>query len=598
MPFFPFVSWLLLIWLLGWFALPVARRIWGNDAAGLPDAGLAAGRVLLLTLWTLAAFWAGYLGVATRWSAFFIVPLGMLCGWLARRDWPLLQAVVRARRRGMVVAEAVFLAVFFLFFLFRGFWPDINNGEKPMDMALIAACARADQLPPPNPYAASERLSSYYYLGHFQTALLTKASGSIPRWTYNLICATLPALCFSTLVALCSAVTGRLRNGVLAATCVLALGTLEPLRQWANRLGPLREWSVSNLWPLDYFSTSRVIPFMADGQPHYTINEYPWFTFNYADLHAHYFAMPLALLLLSLGWALYGRMTDGGSRPPVVALLCGLALGALIVTNTWDFPAYTLVVTLCLMRFRAALRRNGPRLATAMGMVVVALLVATPFLFRLEIANGLPRLIRRLHTEASLPQLLDQPASPTGDWLLMWGPLVGVWILTSILAERRPLIAEAAPPHEPVLRLFLARRRAMIFSLLAPIVLWLLLLLMPGRDYLVSWSFWPPLVNASGLSAAEATAVLHQRPPHTFLISTGRDYFVLLLLLTLTFWTARAAFRHDDPLHGWLCRVALCGLLALCWSETTWAGFLGPPYHRQDTVFKFGLQAWYLLGTA
>ncbi len=60
MPILIFVAWLLLVWLLGWLALPLARRIWGAEPqgssliGGLPDAGLAAGRVLLLALWTLA----------------------------------------------------------------------------------------------------------------------------------------------------------------------------------------------------------------------------------------------------------------------------------------------------------------------------------------------------------------------------------------------------------------------------------------------------------------------------------------------------------------------------------------------------------------
>jgi uncharacterized membrane protein len=34
------------------------------------------------------------------------------------------------------------------------------------------------------------------------------------------------------------------------------------------------------------------------------------------------------------------------------------------------------------------------------------------------------------------------------------------------------------------------------------------------------------------------------------------------------------------------------------WCEFFWSGFLGPPFHRQDTFFKFGLQAWYFLGVA
>ena len=591
MPIAPFLSWLLLIWLLGWLALPVARRIWGDAPHGLPDAGLAAGRMLGLVTWTLLAFWAGNMGLATRWSVLFLAPLGAFCLWLARRDASALKATIRARWRGLLVSDAVFLSVFFLFFLLRGFWPDQSDwfdpvanvqrmGEKPMDIALIGACARADYLPPPNPYAAGVRLSSYYYLGHLQTALLTDAIHSTPRWTYNLMCATLPALCFSILAALCGALTNRIRNGVGAACLVLALGTLEPLRQW-RAIGSMapsgapRRW-----WPLDYFSTSRVIPFVDKGQPYYTINEYPWFTFSYADLHAHYFAMPVALLLLSLGWALHGRVAGGWSNRgwKIIAVFCAVVLSAQIVTNTWDFPIYTLFIAFCLasMPFfpgwrRAAVtpvattkgkKKNAPppkpapprsgvlplRVAqavlTAGAIAFAALIAAAPYLLRLK-------------TSATRPTALEQPASPTGDWLLMWGPMIAAWILTLIFAAIGRASFAAAEQKMSVSHFVLGQRQFALFALALPLLAWLYLRL-----------------------------------------TSGQDYFVLILLLTLIFWTARDAFLRDDARHVWLCRVALCGLLALLWSETTWAGFLGKPYHRQDTVFKFGLQAWYLLGTA
>src|SRR5687768_15462328 len=103
MPISIFLFWLLLVWLLGWLALPLAHRIWGGnfDASsgqsairnpqaaiegGLPDAGLAAGRVLALVLWTLLAFWGGSVGVPVRWSALLIFPLGILCLMIAKRN--------------------------------------------------------------------------------------------------------------------------------------------------------------------------------------------------------------------------------------------------------------------------------------------------------------------------------------------------------------------------------------------------------------------------------------------------------------------------------------------------------------------------------
>ncbi len=78
----------------------------------------------------------------------------------------------------------------------------------------------------------------------------------------------------------------------------------------------------------------------------------------------------------------------------------------------------------------------------------------------------------------------------------------------------------------------------------------------------------------------------------------GQPCSVLSLILLLIVWTAFSAWKSENDTHAFLCRVAFCGLLALLWSETTWAGFLDKPNHRQDTLFKFGLQVWFLLGTA
>ncbi|HVG39238.1 MAG TPA: DUF2298 domain-containing protein [Pyrinomonadaceae bacterium] len=688
-----FLSWLLLIWALGWLFLPLARRIWGRTALGdLPDAGLAAGRLVLLWGWTLVAFWLGNARVSTRLAAYLIYPLAGVCVYYAARDWANLRELVRERKRALLLSDGVFLGVFLLFFLLRGFWPDINNGEKPMDMILISSLANADYLPPPNPYAAGTRLSSYYYLGHLQTALLGNAVGVVPRWSYNLMSATLPALCYSTLAALAAGVTNRLRNGLVAALLILTAGTLEPLRQWFNP----PPGAQPKRWPLDYFATSRVIP--------ETINEYPWFTFNYADLHAHYFAMPLVLLIISLGWALYWKRDAIWKErlPQLIAGMCALALAALLITNTWDFPVYTLFIGFCLVSFAVvkealpdasanlksapqiaafAVRassngddyageensrlpletedaggnlaafetetesfaerevepvvkpkprtrrttkkaaeslpgteesaaapkttrtkppappRRTTRRATTTGTTSGALsdaatprarssaarttartlpagsraaarpspvrvakkppvpLHANPYARALMITGAVgfvalvcaaPFLIG-LHSEAQGPMLLEQPGSPMGAWLLLWAPMMAAWVLTVVAETRHRL---SLNPAEWVL----VKR-----FLLIPLVVW---------------------------AAA--------------LIATGSNHFVLIFLLMVTFWTAREAFlvRQNDALYVWLCRTALCGLLALVWSETTWAGFLGPPHHRQDTVFKFGLQAWYLLGAA
>ncbi len=582
--------WLLLVWSLGWFALPLSRRVWdavphdstrggmSDDSSDedlatgcLPDGGLAAGRVLLLWGWTLLSFWLGHGAVPVRQSALLLYLLMALCALCAARDWPGLRSTIRARRRGIVASESAFLLVFLLFFVLRGFWPDQSSwqgsgsGEKPMDMALLSACARAERLPPPNPYAAGTRLESYYYLGHLQAALLTDAIGSQPRHTYNLMCATLPALCFSLLVSLCAALTDRLRGGVITAALVLCSGTLEPLRQWWNRAGR----GEFHLWPLDYFATSRVIP--------NTINEYPWFTFSYADLHAHFLAMPLVLLVVALGWALHGRtwrsaarFSPQDSRPALFLLpLCGLALGALLAANTWDFPVCFLLLVLCLLGLRPQSKNQSAPMSkraswifgivAALDVLVVAMAAAAPFL-------------SRLRSSAEGPHLLAQPASPALAWLMVWGLICAAWIATLATTELKRLYAPSAPaPSAPALSA-------------------------PDKDELqrVPQSGNFMVRNRIALAILCSLGVVFA----ALGVVTGEEFFVLFLLCAMTLWTGIEAQRAQNSAQAFLCRMALCGLLALLWSETTWAGFLSPPYHRQDTVFKFGLQAWLLLGTA
>lgn len=545
MPPATFFFWLILIWSLGWLALPLSRRVWSVAAPSsflLPDAGLAVGRVLLLCLWTLSAFWLGFARVPVRVSSLLIYLFAALLLWWWWRERDEMKTLLQTQKRGLMASELILLVVFGFFFLIRGFWSSVENGEKPMDMALISAIARADYLPPPNPYAAEERLGSYYYLGHLQTALLTDAIGAQPRWTYNLMAATLPALCFSVLASLCAALTGRIRYGALAAFLVLGCGTQEAWRQWTKRWlearqgGPPFSW-----WPINYWDTSRVIPYVDKEGPHFAISEYPWFSFNYADLHAHYFAQPLGLLVLCLAWALFHQGPTGfaARRWKVVALLGALTCGAQIMTNTWDVPAYFLLIVLSLgtLALHPQLKATSQNWLVAgsvgIGTGLVALLVAAPFLLK-------------LHSEANPPRLLEQPASPWNEWLLVWGFFCGAWCLSMLVQNKNQVRC---------------KQPSSLLSLTLPLLFWVCFILL--------------------------SVFLDKEPS-----------YVLSFLLMLLVWTLNHSIRSNDLIHVFLCRVALCGLLALLWSETTWAGFLDKPNHRQDTVFKFGLQTWYLLGTA
>ena len=150
-----------------------------------------------------------------------------------------------------------------------------------------------------------------------------------------------------------------------------------------------------------FWNASRVIPD--------TINEFPFFTFTYADLHAHMMALPLTLLALAAAVALVrnagvrGQESAGQTRsgaesaaeaepsPWHIALaellpivLLGFVLGALRATNTWDFPTYALAGLAALVVVEAVRRsRMGWPQVESDGSPLLARLA---FLFRAVVA--------------------------------------------------------------------------------------------------------------------------------------------------------------------------------------------------------------------
>lgn len=132
---------------------------------------------------------------------------------------------------------------------------------------------------------------------------------------------------------------------------------LPPLGQVIRGLGI----SLRNGQPLPiglgewYWNATRLIPVPIDANDVPTevgpITEFPFFTFLYADLHAHMISMPLTLAVV--GWAvgllknaLHFTLEDARStvqRAGSLAfngLLGAVIIGALRPTNTWDYPTY------------------------------------------------------------------------------------------------------------------------------------------------------------------------------------------------------------------------------------------------------------------
>ena len=342
----------LVVQVLGMSAFAIVRR-W------LPVPGVYA---LAKVLGILAFAWVPWLLVSYDQASFTRGTLAVTLVGIAL--WGVL--AWRRGREGATTAgewwptELLFWGVFLLFLGVRAFNPEVFWGEKPMDFAFLNALTRSITLPPPEPWFSGSTLH-YTYFGHYIVAALGKVGHIHPGLTYNLGLALFGALTAMGAFALGCAISGRRGVGLLAATFVVLIGNLAGLRELLDR-------RVVNF---DYFwATSRVIKD--------TINEYPFWSYLFADLHAHVLVMPFSLtfLALSVWWVRRAEAPAPASPLRLFALLAWL-LGAIMVTNGWSSPTYVLFFPFllgCVQLARAPLGRSRTVLLILLALLGVALL--------------------------------------------------------------------------------------------------------------------------------------------------------------------------------------------------------------------------------
>jgi YYY domain-containing protein len=363
----PVLVWLLAIEAIGLLALPLAMVA----GRALPDRGILLAKPLGLLL----IAWLVFLGASVRvipferWS--IVLALGLVGAASAVALWHdgrRIVADLRDRQALLVVGQVVFVVAYLAFVWIRSLNPDLwhpaRGGEKPMDLAYLTAVVRSTYFPAYDPWFAGGYLN-YYYFGQVIVGTVIKLVGIVPEVSYNLAVATWFALtallAFAIVVNL--ARVGRVDRrgeraawlgGVVAAVFVCVAGNLDGLAQLLDGLraagrpvlqtqlpflggaaqassGLLRIAAGEATMPaFDFWRSSRMMP------PQISITEFPYFTFLFADLHAHLIALPFTLLVigLALNFAL-------GGRGLVPLLLLGVATGMLRPANTWDYPTYT-----------------------------------------------------------------------------------------------------------------------------------------------------------------------------------------------------------------------------------------------------------------
>jgi YYY domain-containing protein len=398
----PTLSWLVLIGVLGLATLPLTLAIF----RWLPDRGYILSKpvgVLLLAWlsWMLTSLTPLHYARGTILLALVLIVAASLLSFLLPSQRRRFRELWRTQKRLILVNELLFLAFFGLFWLIRWGNPDLwhpwMGGEKPMDFAYLNAVIKSTEFPPYDPWFAGGYLN-YYYFGQVMVATLIKLLGivpsvaynlAIPLWfamtamgaftvTYNLVAKKigspggpdgeshstvrfLKPVLFGLIGAVFVAVLGNLGE-IHLILLKLGEGALDSFQSTIPGLASLVRTIIGtvevifggkalpisiNEW---YWNASRAIP---AGPAESVITEFPFFTFLYADLHAHLIAMPLTFVSLAIALAMVKGAGKSEAAPGVgwrmflrtlaTLFLWALAIGAMRTTNTWDVPPHLLV---------------------------------------------------------------------------------------------------------------------------------------------------------------------------------------------------------------------------------------------------------------
>ena len=631
-PFLTIAAWWLVVAGFGLAAWPWLFRLF----PALRHRGFAVARLvgMLLVSWLA---WAGSSVGLPLWNAggIALLLLLLLAGGLLllRGQTQEFRHWLRARRRGLLALEALLLLLFLGFLLVRLSNPDLWHpgfgGEKPMDFAYFNAVLRSSSFPPYNPWYAGGYIN-YYYFGFVLVGAPVLLSGITPALAYNLIVPTLFALTGMGAFTVAFALVQRRREagstaqsraarsraspwvaGFAALLLAVLLGNLDTVRVFGNGLATLGGYTqpqgpgdflveeftleqgrqptaseeqallasaeanhlrdrlryelrhATGLWagllrgasrwlageplPLQshrwYWAPTRVLaetPGVVGG----AITEMPWFTFLYGDLHAHMIAMPLQLfVLLFVAHELIVAGRDGRSaRLRWLSLGLGaLATGMLRATNTWDWPTYTLLgvaglaAAWWLTRHRIDQRSLWDLVARTGGFVLAGLLFALPHTFWYA-------------TGYSSVRLWQGGRTPLWAWLDIHG--LFVFLLFSLLLLDTAHCFRATQVGQ-------LRGQARRLACLA-----LTLLLVCGLAVALALAGWQ----------------------------------VALPVLPLLMWCVLLILRPGQtrPLQMTLALAALALALTLGVEIFVLDGDIG----RQNTVFKFYIQAWLLFSVA
>ena len=315
-----------------------------------------------------------------------------------------------------------------------------------------------------------------------------------------------------------------------------------------------------------YWNASRIIPD--------TINEFPFFSYTYADLHAHLMALPFTLLVVGLAVNFVRREPEPASGSSafrwiaslspadvIEVVVAGLVLGALRAINYADFATYQLVIASALA-IGAYARRGRIDRASLFGFAwrVVAVFVLATLLWQPFVSN--------FATAYLNVEVWNGAQTTVGEYLTVHG--IFLFVLATYLIWQT-FDTKAPRGLFRFLRMAVARSNRFDHMLTLHRVL-------GSRQSL--YEYWAGIVVVGAL-VTEGVLLFTQ----AFVFALVFPFVVLAGLLVL---------RPDlDPTRRLIALLVAAGLaLTLTVEVVVYKGDIG----RMNTVFKFYLQVWVLFG--
>ncbi|HSJ86754.1 MAG TPA: DUF2298 domain-containing protein, partial [Anaerolineales bacterium] len=597
---YPLLAWFVLLELISIVALPLTLTAFHR----LTDRGYIFSKSLGLLIVAWGSWMLSSLRIApfTWWEILLVTILFAAASFFfTRHRWDEFKTYLRENWRLLACEEILFWVFFGLLLFIRFHNPDLwhpgMGGEKPMDLAYLTAITRTPYFPSYDPWFTGGYIN-YYYFGFVLIATLIHLTGIVPFIAYNLAVPTLFAMTAmgGFVVALNFAATRQINIrrllvvGLCGALFVAVIGNLAQVKLVVNGVRDRSTFTVEpdasatlkfaqfteglSHWMIDhkldtirtewwYWNSTRVIP-AAQGEAG-PINELPFFTFLFGDLHAHMMALPITLLVLALAISVIrGRRDDELPwwRDPVelvTLFLLALTTGALWTINTWDFPTYVLLVAaaLTIRAYAQHGRLDFEVLLTAILQLIVVV-----------IAGRL--LFQPFHSHYAGSnfgvELWKGSKTPLWAYLLIHGFFL--FVIVSYLIDE--FLHE--PGHNAVVRT--VRIKLKYWRHNARLVRLFDLLTYPQPLYQL-------VLDTSGVIFAFLLATLFFRP-------------VVGLALLLTSISALLLFsRRPRPARQLILSMIGLGLILTAVVEIF---VIKGDISRMNTVFKFYLQVWVLFG--